>query len=120
VVIGAARLLREDLRPGVLRIIQDKRDELNQRFLRCVSGGIGLADCCWSGTASTSSEQGEKILLEDEAKYQQDERAADADVHPAELESSATSGVVAAIFDVFTLTTWCPAHGFSPEGKEKW
>jgi hypothetical protein len=33
-------------------------------------------------------------------------------MHPAELKSSATAGIIAAVLDVFAFTTRCPAHVF--------
>ena len=37
-------LLRQDLAPGVLGVVQDEGDEIDQRLFLLVAGGIGLAD----------------------------------------------------------------------------
>jgi hypothetical protein len=120
-MVRTASLLREDLRPGILRVIKYKRDELNQRFFGSVARRVGLADGRRPRAASTAKQR-EEILPEDEAQHQQDERAANSEVHPAELKPSAsTAGIVTAIFDVLAFSTGCPAHVVLLDaGKQEW
>src|SRR5262249_25062089 len=112
-MIRRVRLLRKYLRPGVLGIVEHERDELNKRPLSSITGWIGLA-CAHGWTAATASQKGEEVLLEDQAKDKQNDRTTDTDMHSTELKSPAATGFIAAIFDVLTLTTGRPAHGFSP------
>jgi hypothetical protein len=112
VVIRLAGLLREKLRPSVLRVVKDERNELDERLFRRIPCRIRAADRRRAGTRAAAAEQGEEILLEDKAKDEQDDGATDADVHAAELESAATPGFVAAIFNVLAFVAGYPAHDF--------
>src|ERR1035438_6226797 len=115
-MIRAAGLLWQNFRPGILSVVENEGDQLNQRLFRGVTGGIGPAN--GGGRRAATTKQPEEILSEDEAQYQQDERPADSQMHPAELESSAPAGIVAAIFDVLAFITRCPAHDGSLLGLE--
>jgi hypothetical protein len=64
--------------------------------------------------AATATKQRKKVLMKDQAEDEQNQRAAYADVHSAELKSpaaSTTARFIAAIFDVGTISTGRPTHG---------
>src|SRR4029077_11491657 len=112
VVVLLVGLFGEKFRPGFLSVVQDKGNKLNQRSF----GGIARRVRTIRGhggaiAGRAASEQREEILLEDQAEHEQNQRAANSDVHAAELKSAATAArFVAAIFDVLAITTGCPAH----------
>src|SRR5262249_11714007 len=51
-----------------------------------------------------------KVLFEDQAQYQQDQRAPDPKVHPTELKASASSAFIAAVLNVLAFSARCPPH----------
>src|SRR6267154_5637281 len=103
VAIGFAGLVGKKLRPCFLRVIERKGHERDQRALRSIARRIGLPDFRWTGGCSATAQQGEKIGFEDEAENQENDGAADADVQAAELEASASTRLIAAIFDVLAF-----------------
>ena len=75
-----------------------------------------LSRCSEAGlnTLTATAQQREKVLMEDKAQDQQDQRATQADVNPAKTKSAASTaaGFVAAIFDVGAFSTGRPTHKF--------
>jgi len=112
VVVLHAGLLRQELRPSVLHVIEHERHELHQGLLGFVLRGIWLAErsrwsCC------SAAEKSEEIDLEYETENQQNDGATDADVDAAELKSAtAASGLIAAILDVPAFAARSPSHEF--------
>src|SRR6267154_4775519 len=103
VAIGFAGLLGKKLRPCFLCVVERKGHERDQRALRTIARRIGLPDLRWTGGCSATAQQGEKIGFEDEAENQENDGAADSDVQAAELEASASTRLIAAIFDVLAF-----------------
>src|SRR5271165_462188 len=108
--------------PGFLGVVQDEGNKLDLGFFGFVAGGIGLADGGRSWSRRTAPEQGEKVLVEDETQDQQDDGAADTDVHATKLKTAATVSAarfVAAVFNVLTLAARGPFHVVAPwvDGK---
>ena len=106
-------MLWEDFGPGLLVVVENERDELDERALGVIASRIWLTDG-GRRTSAAATEKSEKVLLKDQTEDQQNQRAADADVHAAELESAATATLVATILDVLAITTGRPSHGCSP------
>ena len=73
-------LLRQDLAPGILGVVQDKGHELHQRLLLLVARGIGLRGC-GARVHGAVAHQREKITFEDQAQNKQDDDAAQAEVN---------------------------------------
>lgn len=89
--VGFARLLWKKLFPIFLCIVEHEGDKLFERLFRSSSVGI-RAGCRGAGTnRSAASEQCKKVLLKDDAEKQQNECAADTDVHAAELKAASTT-----------------------------
>jgi hypothetical protein len=62
-------------------------------------------------TTASAAQQSKKVLLEDQAQHQQDQRATDPQVHASKLESSPTaSAFIPAIFNILAFSAWCPLH----------
>jgi hypothetical protein len=110
VSIRGVSLLGQNLRPGFLRIVEHERDELYDWLLRGIASRVRLADRR-AGITSPAAKQGKKISPENETENQENKRAADADVHAAELEA-ATSAFIATVFDVLAFVTGRPFHKF--------
>ena len=107
--VAAPGLLREDLRPCGLRIVENERDELNEGLLALVARRIGLA-YGRASIATAHAQQGEEIAVKHKAEQEQNNRAADADVASA---NAAAPAIVATIFYVRAFTTGRPSHGFN-------
>src|ERR1700690_609811 len=72
--VRSSRLLRENLRPGSLCVIQNEGHKLHQRLLCLITSGLGPARYCRSvGPWMATTQEGEKILLENQAQYKQHE-----------------------------------------------
>src|SRR5271168_2757990 len=118
-VIRFSGLLRKQLHPGILRVVQNKRHKLRQRFFRRILGGVRmrrarLADTGTCRRRRSSAQQRKKICVEDETQNQKNNRAADAQVYPAERESTASAvaaGFIPAVFHVLIVAVRCPFHG---------
>jgi len=97
-----------------LHVVEDERNKLHFWLFALIPRGIGLASL--NGTANaTAAEQGKKITFEYQAQHQQDEEAANPDVHPAKVEaSSSTAAFVSTVFEVVAAPTRRPTHDFSP------
>jgi hypothetical protein len=108
VTIGSARLLRQKLRPSLLRVIEYERDELYQWLLGGIARRIRPA-YRRAGASCPSAKQGKKVGLENETKNEQNNRATDAQVDATELEATAAS-LIAAVLDVLALVTGRPFH----------
>src|ERR1700731_2215406 len=105
-------LLLQNSRPGLLSIIQHKRDKFHGWLFLGVAGAVGLGN---SGACATAAaQQREEIPFEDKAENQQDDHAADADMHPAKTEPAASAAIVPAIFNVPAGAAWCPTHDILP------
>jgi hypothetical protein len=102
-------LFAENLFPGGLGIVQHKGDELDERLLFLVAGGIGLADrsACANRTSATS--QGEEVALKDNAKNKEDNDSAKAEMDAAGTEASAA--FTSPIFYIVAAATGRPTHG---------
>src|ERR1700730_6412966 len=115
-------LLRQNSRPGFLRVVQHEGNKLHQGFFRLIAcrGSARRVRIAYPGRSGRSRstaaiEKREEVCLEDEAEDEQDDGAADADVHAAKLKPAATaSGFVATIFNVRTIAAGSPLHGSSP------
>src|ERR1700680_2753855 len=108
-VVRLAGLLGKNLGPGVLRVVEDERDELHQRLFGFVARGVRAAHGRGTRPSAAATEEREEILFEDKAEDQQDQGATDANVRAAQLKASATAaGLVATIFDVLTFLAGRP------------
>src|SRR5437867_297495 len=121
VAIRLSRLLRQELCPGFLRIVEHKRHKLHQRFLRGVSRMIGFSDGDRAPQRGgiSSAEQSEEVGLEDKTENQEQDGAANADVHAAKLKPASAAGFIAAVLYVLAFATGCPSHGFPPSSRGK-
>jgi len=108
VTIGSASLLRQKLRPGLLRVIEYERYELYQRLLGSIARRVRLA-YRRAGASCPSAKQGKKVGLENETKNEQNNRATDAHMDATELEATAST-LIAAVLDVLALATGRPFH----------
>jgi hypothetical protein len=81
-----------------LCIVQDEGHELDQRLFLLVPSRVRLAYRGRARARRSAYEQREKILFENQAQHQQDQCAANAQMHPSKLESSASTALIAAIF----------------------
>src|ERR1043166_8422661 len=111
--VRLACLLRQDLVPGSLCVVQHERNKLHQRLFLLVAPSVRLAHCRRS-RSSAGSQQRKKVLFKDDAQHQQDQRAANSQVHSAELKTPATATLVTAIFNVLAASARCPFHGNLP------
>src|SRR5215831_16462386 len=73
-------LLGKNFRPRLLRIIQDKGDKFYCRLFTGVTGAVRLRDRRTS--AAAGAQKGKQIAIEDKAEDEQNQHAADANVHP--------------------------------------
>src|SRR5438128_4241230 len=109
---GFPPLLWQKLRPRFLRIVEHKRHKLHQRLLRGVTSRIRFPD---RGRArrdgAASAEQSEEVCLEDKTENQEQNGAANADMHAAKLKASSACGFIAAILYVLAFATGFPFHG---------
>jgi hypothetical protein len=108
-----AGLLGKNLGPGVLRVVEDERDELHQRFLGFVASGIRPVDRCGNRRSGASTQEGKEVLFEDKAQDEEDHHAAQSDVHASEAESTSASApivLVSAIVNIVARPARCPAH----------
>ena len=109
-IVGVS-LLRQDLRPGVLGVVQNERHILHQRLFSGIAGRIRLADGRAGIHAGSAAEEAEQIGLENETENRQNDRPSDANVEPTDLESAATTtAFIAAVLNVTTFATWRPFH----------
>src|SRR5579864_3799243 len=97
--VRRAGLLRQQLRPGILRVIENEGNKLHHWFFRGIASRIGLADRR-AGNHGAAAQQREEVGSEDETENQQNNRAADSDMRAADLESAASAAFIAAILDV--------------------
>src|ERR1700693_5425262 len=90
-------LLRQDGCPGFLRVVQNERHKLHQRLFRLIAWGRAARPIriAYRGRSRAdgpaAAKKCEKIRFKYKAEDQQDDRAANADVHPAKLKSAATA-----------------------------
>ena len=89
VAVGHA-LRRKNLAPGVLGVVQDESDEVDQRLFLLIARGIGLADSGAGRAHGAVADQRQKVALENQAQDEQDNHAAQAEVNAAELKAAAT------------------------------
>jgi hypothetical protein len=110
----------QDFGPGLLRVVEDERNKIDERFFGIVASGVRRTRRSLAGlnALTASTQQCEEILMEDQAEDEKDQRAADADVNAAKSEATtpAAAGFIAAIFDVGTFSTVGPTHWISPSG----
>jgi hypothetical protein len=64
--------------------------------------------------ATAAAQQSKEIPFEYKAEDQQDDHAANADMHAAKAEPAASAAVVAPIFNVSAGAAWCPTHVLPP------
>src|ERR1700722_18560230 len=76
VAIRPAGLLRQELRPGLLRVIQYEGNKLHQRFFRGIASRIRLADSR-AGIQRSAAQQRKQVGPENETENQQNNSAAD-------------------------------------------
>src|SRR5947209_7643950 len=105
VPVGLSRF-REDLGPGLLVVVEDEGDELDELVLlgRGRSRrGLGRR----TARRASAADQREEILLEDEAQQQQHQEAAD----PQLREGSPTAaGAPPIVLQIRARSTWRPSH----------
>jgi hypothetical protein len=91
--------------PGGLGVVEHEGDELHLLVLfgRARDGPGGARGAGRTVTA----QQGEEVLLEDQAEDEQDGRAAESDPHAAPTEPAAAP---AAILEIAAGPTRCPPH----------
>src|SRR5207302_1246385 len=121
--IGNSLLLRQQLFPGFLGVVENKRHKLHQWFFRFVARGVRPVNRRGDRRACAASQQGEKILLEDQAQDEQHHHAAQSDMHPSEAEASSapsTIVLISAILDIVACPAWCPAHEKISSMKRFW
>src|ERR1700733_666188 len=105
-------VLRDQLGPCALHVIENKGYELNFFLLGGIARGIrwtrngGGRGCC-----SRIEEGRNQVSLKNKAQHQQDEQAADAEVDAAgESSTAAAAAGIAVIFDVAAGAAGCPTH----------
>jgi phage terminase Nu1 subunit (DNA packaging protein) len=90
-----------------LGVIEDERNELDERLFVLIASRIWLANS--APRVTRGAEQREEVSMEDETEYRQQDGAANADVDTANLKTAAT--LVATVFNVLTFTARNPFHG---------
>src|SRR5882724_4876005 len=98
VAVGNA-LLRQDLAPGVLSVVQDERDEVDQGLFLRVAGGIGLRHRAAARVHGAVPYQRQEITFENQAENKQDDDTAQTEMDASGAEA-ASATFVAAIFNV--------------------
>ncbi len=101
--------LLKNSRPGLLRVVEYKRNKLHRWLLAGVTLAIGLTECL-PGSRPLIAEQGEEISLEHEAKHEEDEESANPEVHTADTASA----FVSAILNIVASSAWSPTHNGHP------
>src|SRR6202030_4066846 len=100
------------LRPGLLRIVEYKRDKLHQRLFSLVPHCVRLAHLSRSACTAANTSQRQKIPFENETQDQQNDEATDSDVTAADVKASTSAAtIISSIFDVVTSSARSPAHG---------
>ena len=110
--VGSARLRQQAL-PVPLHVIKDERHELHFPFLAGGTCGVGSGFDPAGRLRTAPGEHGEKVLFEDEAKYDEYESSAYSQGTAAESpEAGATpaAAALAPVFYVFADITWRPLH----------
>ena len=102
-------MLRQNLAPCVLRVIQDEGDKVDQRLFLLVAGRIGLADRRCRVSDGTVADERQEVAFENDAQDEQDDHAAQSEVNSSGLKA-ATTAFVAPIFNVVAASARCPAH----------
>src|SRR5579864_3738268 len=105
-------LLRQYLGPGVLSIVQHKRNKFNGWLFFGITGAVRLGH----GVASAGAaciEQGKEVAFENKTKDQEDQESADANM-PAAKSKSATTAFIPTILNIAADATWSPTHRKSP------
>jgi hypothetical protein len=111
VPIGSVGLLRENLRPGILHIVEHEGDKLHERFFLLVLSGIRLADAGLGIRDAATAEQGEEVCFEHEAENQEDDGPANPDVNAAKIEAATTAATgIAIVFNIGALAAGRPSH----------
>src|SRR5580765_912545 len=110
-------LLRQNLVPSFLGVIQNERYKLHQWLFLLVASRIRLAHCRRTRRRIPASQQRKKILFEDHTQHQENQYSANSHVHAAKLKSPTTSGsaLIAAISKILARSTGCPFHGLRLE-----
>jgi hypothetical protein len=80
-------LRRQNLRPGLLGVVEHERDELHQRLLSLVARRVRLpAHLCGRVGAAAHSRQRQEIALKYQAQHQQNDETADPNVESAKIK----------------------------------
>mgnify|MGYP003693596005 CR=1 FL=1 len=107
-LVGDARVAREDSGPRLLRVIEHERHQTEPAAPRKVRLAVDPAGSR-SVTVGNSlpSDQREEVSLENQAEHEQNQKAADSDVHPAK---AAALAFVSTIFQIYRFSSRCPTH----------
>src|ERR1700730_228816 len=110
-------LLCQKPRLRFLRVIERKRHEFDEGRLGRIASEIRRRDGSGTRVACAAAKKSEEICFEEETENQKNKRAADAEVHAAELEAPTSPALIAAVLDVLALAIRRPSHGCSPCGR---
>src|SRR5262249_16817214 len=99
--------LLQDSSPCLLRVIQHKRHKLNKRLFARLALRVGLTHRR-SCSNSLPSEQREEVSFEDETEHQQNQEAANPNVHST--YTTAAPAFISTVFQVIASATRRPTH----------
>src|SRR6202041_909794 len=105
-------VLRKDLGPGILRVVEHERNELNFFLFGSVARRVG-----WTRSgrrtprthSATVQEWRDQVTFKDKTQNQQNEQAANPDVNTAESTTARAAGI-AIVFNVAAGAARCPSH----------
>jgi hypothetical protein len=97
----------EDLCPGILRVVQHKRDELHRSLFLGVAGGVRPGH---RGACAATAQQRKEVPVKYQAEDEQNQHPADADMHAAKAESATTAAFAPPIFNITACPARCPTH----------
>jgi hypothetical protein len=90
-----------------------------QGLLLLVSRRIRLAEGRAGRAYGIGAQQRQEVAFENQTQDEQDHHTAQAQMQPAYLKAATAAAFIAAIFNIITAPTWCPAHveSLSPAGS---
>src|ERR1700735_157243 len=106
-------VLRKDLRPGILRIVENERNELHFFLFGGIARRVG-----WTGNGprasiansrATVQERRDQVALKDKTENEQNEQPANSDMNAAESTTARAAGI-AIVFNVAAGAARSPSH----------
>ena len=101
-------IIRNDLCPRVLHIVENERNELDFALLGGALLGSGGRALCGFSRGGAAQERSEQVTFENKTQDQEDQYPADADVDAAGESSAAAAGAV--VFHIVADSAWRPTH----------